>query len=108
MKVWLTRSNNCYAPCVEVWLKKPKLHRPFGGVSLFVNSAGDYNPNYTICWRGFREMTSVRLKPGECRCVDLNLSIKPVTPKRKRVKRRKASRNVLRGYRIRALAGPIH
>lgn len=83
MRVWLTRSSFLADPCIEVWLKKPKLYRPITGEPLFVNSAGHFDPDYDICLKVFRKLTGVRLKPNECRCVDLRLSIKPIVAKRK-------------------------
>lgn len=87
MRVWLTRQKTSYNPSIDVWFREPHLVRYDHGDEEFVDSRGQYNPEYGICLRYFHRLTNVRLKPGECRLVDLRLSLKPMTPKRKKVKR---------------------
>lgn len=87
MIVWLTHSSFSAYSSIEVWPKKPRLRDYTNGDVMFVDSYGHYEPDYVICLRYFHKLTDFRLKPGECRCVDMRLDIKPVTPKRKKVKR---------------------
>lgn len=88
MKVWLTRSKGRCLPCVEVWLKKPKLQFGICGNVMFVSAdKGFYEPDYVICMRVFRKLTNLSPEIGECLGVDLQLSLKPLIQTRKKATR---------------------
>lgn len=63
MKVWVSRDYNTIDPVVELCTKKPELvgHCYFGRPLTF------------FCYKEFKRITGFKLKPGECKRVEIKV-----------------------------------